>query len=222
MEFLKFEELNYICIKPDGFDETKQYPVILHLHGAGSRGNDLNKLYENPFYPQIAKYKDFPFVIFGPQCHKDTWFDLFEQLRRFSQYIADLKFIDRTRIYVMGASMGAYCTWQLIASLPEVFAAAVPICGGGMYWNAGRLKNVPVWAFHGENDTTVFCEESKKMTDAVNSSGGSARLTVYPETGHDSWNKTYENPEVFSWLLKQQKTGAKTPDITCCEGKQFG
>ena len=222
MEFMNFEDLNYIFIKPKEFDETKQYPVILHLHGAGSRGSDLNLLCDNPFYHHLNTYESFPFVVFGPQCHLDTWFDLFEQLRRFSQYVAGLNFTDASRIYLMGASMGAYATWQLATSLPEVFAAAVPICGGGMYWNAGRLKDVPVWAFHGAKDDTVFCEESKKMVDAVNKNGGCARLTVYPENGHDSWNETYETPEVFSWLLAQQKDNVQTPEVKCCEGKQFG
>ena len=79
---MNFEDLNYIFIKPKEFDETKQYPVILHLHGAGSRGSDLNLLCDNPFYHHLNTYESFPFVVFGPQCHLDTWFDLFEQLRR--------------------------------------------------------------------------------------------------------------------------------------------
>ena len=101
----------------------------------------------------------------------------------------------------MGASMGGYGTWQLAMSLPDIFAAIVPICGGGMYWNAGKLKNVPVWAFHGALDKTVLPEESEKMVNAVNKRGGSARLTVYPENGHNAWSDTYSNPEVFEWLL---------------------
>ena len=100
--------------------------------------------------------------------------------------------------------MGGYTVWQLGMSMPEVFAAMVPICGGGMYWNAGRLANVPVWAFHGAKDPTVFVEESKKMVDAVNACGGNARLTIYPENGHDSWTDTLTNPEVFKWLLEQE------------------
>ena len=101
----------------------------------------------------------------------------------------------------MGASMGGYGTWQLAMSLPELFAAIVPICGGGMYWNASRLVNIPIWAFHGGKDTTVFKEESIKMVDAVNKCGGNAKITIYPENGHDAWSDTYKNPEVFHWLL---------------------
>ena len=105
----------------------------------------------------------------------------------------------------MGISMGGYATWQLAMSMPEVFAAIVPICGGGMYWNAGRLANVPVWAFHGKEDPTVLVEESEKMVAAVNKNGGKAKLTVYFGCRHDSWSETYKNPEVFAWLLSNEK-----------------
>jgi predicted peptidase len=91
-----------------------------------------------------------------------------------------------------------------------------------MYWNAARLVNVPVWAFHGAKDTTVLLEESVKMVDAVNHSKGKAKLTVYPENSHDAWSDTYRNPEVFDWLLKQKKEH----DIQCCDkynnSKKYG
>jgi predicted peptidase len=91
-------------------------------------------------------------------------------------------------------------------SLPQLFAAIVPICGGGMYWNAARLVGVPAWAFHGEKDKTVFLEESRKMVNAVNKAGGNARLTTYPESAHNSWDETYQNRAVFNWLLENEKT----------------
>ena len=109
----------------------------------------------------------------------------------------------------MGASMGGYATWQLAMSMPDYFAAIVPICGGGMYWNAGRLVNIPIWAFHGEQDTTVFLEESEKMVDAVNRRGGNAKFTVYPYNGHDAWSDTYSNWEVYEWLLQHRKNTSK-------------
>jgi predicted peptidase len=104
--------------------------------------------------------------------------------------------------------MGGYATWQLAMSLPEYFAAIVPICGGGMYWNAGRLVNVPVWAFHGQKDPVVLPEESVKMVEAVKHNGGNARLTLYPENAHDAWSDTYRNPEVFEWLLTNENQNA--------------
>ena len=110
--------------------------------------------------------------------------------------------------------MGGYAAWQLAMSMPEYFAAIVPICGGGMYWNADRLVNVPIWAFHGEKDSAVLVEESVKMVNAFNQAGGNARLTVYPNTGHDAWSDTYCNPEVFEWLLAH-----KNKNMTCINEK---
>ena len=105
----------------------------------------------------------------------------------------------------MGASMGGYTTWQLAMTQPEIFAAIIPICGGGMYWNAGRLKDVPVWAFHGDIDPVVLPRESEIMVKNTNLFGGNARLTVYENTAHDAWRPTFENPEVFEWLLSHSK-----------------
>ncbi|MBE7013836.1 MAG: phospholipase [Ruminococcaceae bacterium] len=195
------DNLKYIIRFPDGYKNGDRFPVIIFLHGAGSRGNDINILKNNPYFNIINKHVEFPFITVAPQCSQNTWFDMFEQLKRFVFKIYDENFTDKNKIYLMGASMGGYGTWQLAMSLPELFAAIVPICGGGMYWNASRLVNVPVWAFHGAKDTTVFKEESIKLIDAVNECGGKAKLTIYPENGHDAWSDTYNSHEVFRWLL---------------------
>lgn len=94
--------------------------------------------------------------------------------------------MDQSRVYIIGVSMGAYATWQMCMSHPDWFSAAVPICGGGMYWDAQRLRNLPVWAFHGALDTVVLPSESKKMVDAVNQKGGNAKLTIFEKDGHNS------------------------------------
>ncbi|MBQ8637016.1 MAG: prolyl oligopeptidase family serine peptidase [Clostridia bacterium] len=197
----QFVDFKYIIRYPDCYKEGEKFPVIILLHGAGSRGNDIDVLTNNPYFSIVNRHSDFPFITVAPQCSENTWFDMFELLKRFVYKIADENFADKNRIYLMGASMGGYGTWQLAMSLPELFAAIVPICGGGMYWNAPRLVNVPIWAFHGEKDTVVHKEESIKMVDAVNRCGGSAKLTIYPENEHDAWSDTYNNPEVFRWLL---------------------
>lgn len=211
IKILKFEDINYVVRFPNGYEEGKRYPVILSLHGSGTRGQYADSLLSNAAFTVTQRlYKDFPFVLVAPQCHANTWFDMFESLKRFAVMVAGEKYTDRERLYLMGISMGGYGTWQLAMSMPELFAAAVPICGGGMYWNAARLVNVPIWAFHGGKDTVVFPEESKKMVDAVNQRGGSAKLTIYPENGHDAWNDTLANPEVFDWLLSHKNSNTKS------------
>lgn len=203
MDELKLGKLTYLVKYPEGFSKTEKYPVLLFLHGAGSRGTSTDTLRNNPFFKCIEPL-NLPFVIVAPLCSENTWFDLFEHLKELVKEVARLPYTDEKRIYLTGNSMGGYGSWQLAMSMPEYFAAIVPICGGGMYWNTGRLVNVPVWAFHGGIDGCVLPRESEKMVEAVNKAGGNAKLTIYPEAGHDSWTPTYSNPEVFEWMLQHE------------------
>lgn len=217
-----FKGIHYLVRLPKNYAENVQYPTVLFLHGAGSRGNDISVLRENPFFTLTADKKDFPFVIIAPQCHADTWFDIWETLKEFALYIKTLSYVDSDRVYGIGASMGGYGTWQMAMSMPSYYAAIVPICGGGMYWNAWRLKKLPVWAFHGAKDQTVFVEESIKMVDKIKSSGGNPKLTIYPENTHDAWTDTYLNDEVYKWFL-EHKNKNEQEQTTKLEGsKLFG
>ena len=101
--------------------------------------------------------------------------------------------------------MGGFGTWRLAAYTPQRFAAIAPICGGGESYWAGRFPHVPTWAFHGAKDTGVPLERSQAMVDALTEKGGKPRLTVYPDAGHDSWTETYNNPELYKWLLAQRR-----------------
>lgn len=201
-------KLKYVVRYPDGFSADEKYPLIFCLHGAGYRGGDYDRIMANPFFKETEKQEGFPFVMAAPICSEDTWFDLWGELKTLVVKLASQSFVDVKRIYMMGASMGGYGTWQLAMSMPQYFAAIAPICGGGMYWNAGRLLNVPVWAFHGALDQAVLPEESRKMVDAVNKKGGQAKLTMYPENGHNAWSDTYSNPELFRWFLQHENTNA--------------
>ena len=129
MDSLIFEGMKYLVRYPEGYCEGEKYPVILFLHGAGTRGNDIRMLEGNPFFKWIAQHDAFPFVIVAPQCHGETWFDHFETLKRLVAMIQNAAYTDPDRIYVMGASMGGYATWQLAISMPDAFAAAVPSAG---------------------------------------------------------------------------------------------
>lgn len=216
-------KIRYIVKTPENFKEDTKYPVILFLHGAGSRGDDINNLLTNPYFAITDnEIEDFPFITVAPLCTENTWFDLWESLKNLVLEILNQSFTDTEKIYLMGASMGGYATWQLAMSMPEYFAAIVPICGGGMYWNAGRLINTPIWAFHGAKDTTVLYTESEKMVNKVNSFGGNAKLTVYPENAHDAWSDTYKNPNVFNWLLSHKNINAKKLTDNYINSKIYG
>ena len=209
MNTFTFERMEYLVNYPAGYEEGKRYPVVLFLHGAGTRGEDIGVLERNFFLKMTQKYEEFSFITVAPHCKKGTWFDYFETLKRFTQTVAAAPYTDPERLYLVGNSMGGYGTWQLAMSMPEYFAAIIPVCGGGMYWNAGQLVNVPVWAFHGEIDNVVNADESRRMVNAINGKGGNAKLTLYPDTKHDSWTPTFQNREVFAWLFAQRNENAK-------------
>ena len=206
----EFKRIKYIVCYPDNFNENQKYPLLLKLHGAGGRGDDITPLLrDSAFLKQREKFSDFPFLTIMPLCHENTWFDMWEQLKEFLINMTALPNVDAERVYLMGASMGGYATWAMAMSCPEIFAAIVPICGGGMYWNALRLVNVPIWAFHGANDNVVLPRESEIMVERVNNFGGKAKLTIYPENDHNAWDDTFSNPQVYSWLLEHKNENVK-------------
>ena len=221
-DIIEMQGIKTVIRYPDGFEKGKKYPVVFFCHGAGSRGSNTTVLLNNPFFKYTEIHDDFPFVMVAPQCPSDSWFDVFESLQKIAFEVSNADYADSERIYLMGVSMGGYGSWQLAMAQPKIFAAMVPICGGGMYWNAGRLINVPVWAFHGKLDTCVFPVESEKMVDAVNKHGGSAKLTLYPDCGHDSWTYTFRNREVFEWLLSHKNSNAKELKNIYVGAKAFG
>lgn len=204
-QHLQIEGLTYTLGLPAAFQEGKRYPMILFLHGAGTRGTNLEVLEANTISKYAQSHEDFPFVLVMPLCTEETWFDHWQALKALVQHMAQLPFGDPDRFYLTGNSMGGYGSWQLAMSIPQYFAALAPVCGGGMYWNAKRLKDIPVWAFHGALDKTVLPEESLHMVSKINGFGGNAKLTVYPKNAHDAWTDTYSDPALYTWLLAQKK-----------------
>lgn len=199
----KFKNLQYVVSYPDVFKKKEKYPVIFHTHGAGSRGTDLNILNIDVPIKNNPAAEDF--IIVAPQCYADTWFEIFEQLIEFCEYVYNQDYTDKTRFYSTGISMGGYAAYQLMMSRPELFTAGLVCCGGGMYWNAMRLKDIPLRIFHGAHDTTVLPCESENMAERINQAGGKAALTVYIECEHNCWDKVFTNKENFEWLLAHCK-----------------
>lgn len=208
MEKKEFLGIEYGIWKPQGYCETKKYPIIFYTHGAGSRGKDLSILEQNPIIKHLT-LKQTNAIIVAPHCSEDSWFDVFERLIRLLQNIYEMPTTDKNRFYGIGASMGGYTMFQLMESQPEIFTAGIICCGGGMYWNAGRLKHIPIRLFHGECDTVVYPEESKRMYEKINEKGGTAHLTLYPDCDHNCWDKTFSNVENIEWLLSIKKDISK-------------
>jgi predicted peptidase len=196
------KKLHFLFRQPKS---SVKLPLILYLHGAGSRGDNLEKMATAGPIGEVENGRDVHAIIAAPQCRDDTWFESFETLIDFAEEMLKKEEIDKSRVYLCGVSMGAYAAWQLAMTKPQWFAALVAVCGGGMYWNAERLRNIPVWAFHGELDTTVLPGESEKMVEAVNACGGKANLTLYQGVAHDSWIRAFSDDEMWNWLFMQKK-----------------
>ena len=132
---MDFEGVKFVVSKPADFNSELQYPTIIFMHGAGTRGDNPDKVRSNPFFAEnnvLLKEA----IVYAPLCDKDTWFDMFESVRRFAHFVYEQKSTDKSRLYLVGASMGGYAVWQMLMSDPQLYAGAIPICGGGMYWNA--------------------------------------------------------------------------------------
>lgn len=179
-------------------------PLLLFLHGAGERGADL-ELVKIHGPPKLAEAgKKFPFVVISPQCPQGKrWMPA--ALEAFIDAIEQRYRIDATRIYVTGLSMGGHATWELAVQHPGRYAAIIPVCGAGVPSRARRLRDLPVWAFHGALDDVVPLSASQDMIEAIKAAGGHPRFTVYPQAGHDSWTETYANDEIYSWLMQQRR-----------------
>ena len=205
-EAKRFEQMDYMIRYPNGFREGVRYPVIVNIHGAGTRGQVIDQMTEQCCYRSTAEMQDFPFVMVAPLSYTNTWFDMYETLVRFVKRIYNETYCDPTRFYLMGGSMGGYTVWQLGMSLPEYITAMVPICGGGMPWNIETLKDLPVWAFHCKGDPVVDVSESEKMVNALmNASATEVKFTVYPHNHHDAWTSTYNKAELYEWMLSKVK-----------------
>jgi predicted peptidase len=201
-------QMAYLLFLPRGYGSKPDHawPLILYLHGIGERGSELSLVKTHGIAKVVEQMPGFRFVSVSPQCPDDTvWANHEAVLDAMLDAIVPQYAVDVNRIYLTGNSMGGYGTWSLAAAYPERFAALAPICGGGEPDSVCALSQVPVWAFHGAEDPLVPVEATVEMVDALRACGGRARLTVYPGVQHDSWTRTYENPELYDWFLRHSR-----------------
>jgi len=219
------ESLKYRIHLPAPMEEGERYPLALFLHGAGERGDDnrIQLRYGPPALLEYALESEDPAIIVAPQCPKEKkWVDtpwdgeahsmpvkpsqpMRLTIELLEKLISELP-VDRDRVYVTGLSMGGFGTWDIIQRRPELFAAAIPICGGGDTAKAENIKDIPIRIFHGRDDETVLPERSRQMLAALEKVGANVEYTEYQGVGHDSWTRTYSDPAVMRWLFEQRKS----------------
>ena len=218
-------KLNYRLFKPSHFKDGAA--LVLTLHGSSSKGSDNKAQLRKDRGPMelkaFIKKNKLNAVVLAPQCPSGTmWADTpwygkshtmkKEPTRVMTQTIALVKSqikalkIDPSRVYVTGVSIGGFGCWDIIQREPKLFAAAIPVCGGADTAFAETLKNMPIWIFHGDNDTIVYTKRSRDMAAALKKAGSTQfKYTEYPNTGHDAFTPSYNNPNVLKWLFEQKK-----------------
>lgn len=203
---LKDHDIDFQFFGPKRVKE--KLPLVIYLHG---RNNDVLTPAEAPCGREFAKednFKERPCYLFVPQCPdsdkgwngeiKDNVFAIIEDMQK------NLP-VDKDRIYLIGYSMGAYGTFRFLADEPKLFAAAVPIAGGGSPSSAKEFKKVPTWIFHGEKDPTVPVEQSRQMHEALEDANGEVKYTEMPGEDHGIAHKVWTMPEVHEWMFKQRR-----------------
>lgn len=193
---------------PEGYDSlvAERWPLLLFLHGSGERGEMLDLVKRNGPPRMIEEGRKFPFIVVSPQCPEDQrWETRIEVLDMLLDEMTSRYRVDTNRIYVTGLSMGGQGTWDLAFAYPARFAAIVPVCGWTRPSQAGLIRDLPVWVFHGAKDDVVPLTQSEEMVNALKALGSPVKFTVYPEAGHDAWTQAYQEAEMWEWLLEQRK-----------------
>ncbi|MCX6207869.1 MAG: prolyl oligopeptidase family serine peptidase [Bacteroidetes bacterium] len=221
----KGDTLNYRQLYPD-YDPIRKYPLVIFLHGSGERGND-NEAQLKWGVKNFATDQNMqlhPAFVIAPQCPTNSdWSNISYDEKRSTVLLqktpskqmellvaliheTSKKFpIDTNRIYITGLSMGGFGTFDAIERYPNLFAAAVPVCGGGDITKAGLIKHIPIWIFHGAEDASVNPTFSISMIEALSKVGAHPGFTQYPEVGHFSWIAAYSDPLMMEWLFRQHK-----------------
>jgi predicted peptidase len=216
------ETLGYRLFVPKAYDKRKRYPLILWLHGAAGRGTDNLKQISggntvgSHVWTAAEQQANHPCIVVAPQCPEGNLWTTVDKvsptrpLELVLEFLSDLHktfSVDAQRLYVSGQSMGGFGTWSLIAQNPRMFAAAIPVCGGGNEAAAAQLTRMPIWAFHGEQDQAVSVTRSRTMIAAIKRAGGTPRYTEYVGADHAIWDRVFAEPELLPWVFAQKRIG---------------
>lgn len=227
------DTLRYRILYPADYKPGKKYPLILFLHGAGERGND-NKAqltHGHTLFTDSTLRQQYPAIVVMPQCPREDFWSRIKRDTNKKDSLGQFAFpseqpigpslglvnrlldslvatgtVNTKKIYLGGLSMGGMGTFELLWRRPHFFAAAFPICGGGDPQKVTIYgRKFPIWVFHGDADPVVPVSNSRLMVNALKAAGAKVKYTEYPGVGHDSWNNTFKEAELFPWLFKQKR-----------------
>ncbi len=219
--------LNYQILLPENYDASKKYPLVLFLHGAGERGDDNTSQLKNGAKETFEKLQNtHPAIVIAPQCPKESYWGsvkfsrdkypleldfnytypekepLHAAVELVQSYIKEKK-ADSHRIFITGLSMGAMGTFEAVSRYPKLFAAAMPICGGGDLKAYGKKQaKIPFWIFHGDVDGVVPVKHSREMYTHLQNLRAQVKYTEYPGVNHNSWVNAFAESEYPGWLFQ--------------------
>ncbi|MDR6561435.1 MULTISPECIES: prolyl oligopeptidase family serine peptidase [unclassified Arcicella] len=224
-------KLPYRILYPKDYNKSKKYPLILFLHGAGERGNDNEKQLTHgaKLFLKDENRENFPCIVIAPQCPTDNYwasvkvdrstspitlgFDYHNQsttpMLSFMDIVKQVcqdESVDKSRLYIIGLSMGGMGTFETVYRYPKVFAAAIPICGGGDVEKYDKsVKRTSFWVFHGDADQVVDVNNSRKIVEKLKQLKIDVKYTEYPNVKHNSWDNVFQEPDLLPWLFAHKR-----------------
>jgi predicted peptidase len=219
--------LPYRILYPDNYDKSKKYPLILVLHGGGERGTDNDKqlVHGSKLFLSDQNRKSYPAIVVFPQCPQDAYWAAADIDRTTTPFkitfdytkapqwplvaanelvkkLANEEAVDKSRIYITGLSMGAMGTYESVYRYPNVYAAALPICGGGdTSAYDKRIKKTAYWIFHGAADSVVDAKLSRDMVAKLKTLKVETKHTEYPGVNHNSWENAFAEGKFLDWMF---------------------
>lgn len=207
----QIHRLKYFIYFPNDY-LTKKYPLVLFLHGAGERGTNLKDIEIHGLPKLVKNGKKFPFIIIAPQCPLNLWWSDPLPVDLLSKLVNDIVMkygIHKNNVFCTGLSMGGYGTLALSIKNPKLFSAIIPICGGmdiKNFFDILNLKNLPIWLFHGDKDEVIPLENSQSIYKVLKPVNKNIKLTVYKGVDHNSWDRAYDDNELYKWMLSHKET----------------
>lgn len=221
--------LPYRILYPENYSTEKQYPLVVVLHGAGERGADNEKqlIHGGKLFLDSAVRRKYDAIVLFPQCPEDSYwssvtidrnktplalkFDYTRPITRplnaameLVQQVVSQEGVDEGRVYITGLSMGGMGTFEAVHRFPNLFAAALPICGGGDTEHYQKVKT-PFWVFHGSEDAVVDVRYSQVMVDKLKDLGMKVKYTEYPGVNHNSWDNAFAEPDFLKWMFRKKR-----------------
>jgi len=203
-----FGQYAYSLYSPQGVGgkESESIPLLVSLHGGGEAGGSMQQVRSLGLPGLIELGMELPCYVLAPLNHHAGKFWNEFALESLLDRICLAHAVDSDRVYLTGMSRGGYGVWRLAMNNPDRFAALLVICAASVpYIYAHRVRNTPIWIFHGAKDKTVPPSYSEEMALRLTAEGADVRYTLYPEADHDSWTPTYRNIEVFDWLFSKRR-----------------